>query len=327
MPEKIILDVDTGTDDALAIMLAVTSPELELLACTCVAGNTTVDLTTRNTLFVLETAGRSDIPVAAGAARPLNRRLTTASYFHGPEGLGNVTVKTPSAKPIERFAPEYLVEMANRYQGELVLIATGPLTNVAMALILDPQFGRKLKKLVIMGGTVREGGNVTPVAEANFYNDPEAAKLVFSSGANIVLVGLDVTHRTRLTWGEIGHLDDRKESLSPIAALSLEILRYYTQPYGPEIGAHLHDPLAVGVVIRPDICGTERMQVDIETVSPLARGQSVGYSKSVFDQIVNKGEYDDVVAIRIEHPTNAEVCLQVKADEFVSLFRERLGLI
>jgi len=325
MPQKIILDVDTGTDDALAIMLAVKSPELELLGCTTVAGNHTVDLTTRNTLYVLETAGRPDIPVAMGATRPLTRRLTIATYFHGPEGLADVTVKPPTASAIAQAAPNYLIEMANRYPGELTLIATGPLTNLAIALLLDPHFGRKLKSLVIMGGAVQTKGNITPTAEANFYNDPEAAQVVLQSGANITLVGLDVTHETRLTWGEIAHLDG--QTLDPIPHLSLEVLRFYTQPYGPTVGAHLHDPLAVGVVIWPDLVTTERMQVDIEVSSKLTRGQSVGYSKITVDQLLNKGEYDDAVAIHYEERANCEVCLEVQAAEFVKHFRERLGLL
>ncbi len=325
MPQKIILDVDTGTDDALAIMLAVKSPELELIGCTTVAGNHTVELTTRNTLYVLETAGRPDIPVAKGATHPLTRRLTIATYFHGPEGLADITVTSPKASATAQAAPNFLIEMANRYQGELTLIATGPLTNLAIALLLDPNFGRKLKSLIIMGGAVRTKGNITPTAEANFYNDPEAAQAVMQCGANITLVGLDVTHETRLTWGEIAHLDGQK--LDPIPNLSLEVLRFYTMPYGPTVGAHLHDPLAVGVAIWPELVKTERMQVEVEVSSQLTRGQSVGYSKITVDQLVNKGDYDDAIAIHQEERANCVVCLEVKAAEFVKHFRERLGLV
>jgi purine nucleosidase len=325
MPQKIILDVDTGTDDALAIMLAVKSPELELIGCTTVAGNHTVELTTRNTLYVLETAGRPDVPVAKGAAHPLTRRLTIATYFHGPEGLADITVTSPKGSAIAQAAPSFLIEMANRYPGELTLIATGPLTNLAIALLLDPHFGRKLKSLIIMGGAVRTKGNITPTAEANFYNDPEAAQAVMQCGANITLVGLDVTHETRLTWGEIAHLDG--QTLDSIPHLSLEVLRFYTMPYGPTVGAHLHDPLAVGVAIWPELVTTERMQVEVEATSKLTRGQSVGYSKITVDQLVNKGEYDDAIAIHQEERANCEVCLEVKSAEFVQHFRERLGLI
>ncbi|HEX2914923.1 MAG TPA: nucleoside hydrolase [Chloroflexia bacterium] len=326
MAEKIVLDVDTGVDDALAILLALNSPEVEVLACTTVAGNVTVDQTTLNTLMVLEAAGRSDIPVAKGATRPLARRLTTATYFHGPTGLGRVELPAPTISPVEVDGPHMLLNMANRFAGELTVVAVGPLTNLALALLIDPDFGRKLKRLVIMGGAVRTQGNITPVAEANFYNDPEAAQAVLHCGAPITLVGLDVTHQSVIYWNDIAFLDDHLATLSPTGRLSLELLRFYTQCYGATGGAHLHDPLAVGVVLQPDLVTTERMQVDIETHGRLTRGQSVGYSHLNIDLIEDKGDYDDAIGIRVEHPSNAEVCLEVKADEFVQIFRERLGL-
>ena len=324
---KILMDVDTGVDDALALLLALQSPEVDLVGCTTVAGNVTVDQTTRNTLAVLELAGRDDIPVAKGAARPLVRRLTTATYFHGPLGMGRVELPEPNARPPELAAPKFLIHMAERYNGELTVVATGPLTNLAIALLLDPGFGRKIKKLIIMGGAVRTPGNITPVAEANFYNDPEAAAAVMHCGADITLVGLDVTHQTVVRWREIEHLNEQRDSLTPVTRLSLDLLSYYSLVYGPEVGAHLHDPLAVGVAIRPEVVHTERMQVEIETEGQFTRGQSVGFSSKAIDQLENKGDYDDAVGIRFEHPSNAAVCLQVDAPGFVQLFRERLGLI
>ncbi len=325
-PTKILMDVDTGVDDALALMLALRSPELEMIGCTTVAGNVSVEETTRNTLAVLELAGRADIPVSRGAARPLVRRLTTATYFHGPHGMGQLELPEPTAKPVVPLAPKFLIDMAERYPGELTVIAVGPLTNLAMALLLDPHFGRKLKRLIIMGGAVRTPGNITPVAEANFYNDPEAAQAVMNSGAAITLVGLDVTNLALLRWREIAHLEAQRESLSPIAAASLELLRYYSRVYGVDNGARLHDPLAVGVAIRPELVQTERMQVDVETQGKFTRGQSVGYNQMAVDLVENKGEYDDAIGIRLEHPSNAEVCLQLDVPGFIKMFRERLGL-
>lgn len=323
-PQPIFLDVDTGVDDALAILLALNSPEVNLVGCSAVAGNVTVEQTTRNTLAVLQIAGRSDIPVAKGASRPLSRRLTTATYFHGANGLGNVEIPDSKVGAIATPAPQYLCEVADKYAGELTLIAVGPLTNVAMALLLDPNFGRKLKQLIIMGGVVREPGNITPVAEANIYNDPEAAAVVFASGANITLVGLDVTHRALIRWSEISHL--QKEKLTPSAALALEMLYFYCHPYGEEGGAHLHDPLAVGCAINPAFVQTERMQIEIETQGKLTRGQTVGFTARAIDKLENKGDYDDAVGIVVEHPSNADVCLKVDAAGFVKTFRERLGL-
>jgi purine nucleosidase len=324
--KTVILDVDTGVDDALALLLAVQSPELNLIGCTAVAGNATIEQTTRNTLAVLEIAGRGDIPVASGAARPLNRRLTTATYFHGKNGLGNVEIPDPQALPLETSAPQYLCEMADRYGNDLTVIAVGPLTNLALALALDPQFGRKLGKLIIMGGAVSCPGNITPVAEANFFNDPEAADSVMQSGADIVLVGLDVTHKTVVRWSEISHLEGNTR-LSPASKFALDTLRFYSHPYGEAVGAHLHDPLAVGVAINPVLVTTERMQVAIETAGNLTRGQSVGYKQLAIDEVVNLGDYDDAIGIRLEHPSNAEVCLEVDAPAFVRTFRERLGLV
>ena len=329
-PTKIVLDIDTGIDDALAVWLALNSPEVEVLGCSTVAGNTTVAQATTNTLAVLELGGRADIPVAMGAARPLTRRLTTATHFHGPLGLGHLELPTPKAQPLAISGPQFLVDMANKYEGELTVVATGPLTNLAIALLLDPNWGRKLKRLVIMGGAVHSPGNITAKAEANFHNDPEAAQAVMSCGANdITIVGLDVTLSTIIYWKEIQHLaeEEQQGKLSPVASAAVELLRFYTQPYGQEGGAHLHDPLAVGVVTHPDIVTTERMQVDIETSSPLTRGQSVGYNKIAFDIIENKGDYDDSAGIRVEHPSNVNVCLGVQSAEFVKIFRDRLGLI
>ncbi len=325
---KVLMDVDTGIDDALALWLALASPELELVGCSAVAGNTTVDQATRNTLAVLEVGGRHDIPVAAGAARPLTRRLTTATHFHGPLGLGRIELPAPKTSPVSQLAPLFLLEMARRYAGELTVIATGPLTNLAMALLLDPAWGRHLKRLVIMGGAVRCPGNITPVAEANFYNDPEAAQIVMDCGADITLVGLDVTVPTELRWSEIAHLDqpEKHASLTPVAATALELLRFYSRTHGEDGGAHLHDPLAVGVVTHPELVKTERMQVAVETQGQYSRGQSVGYSKMAVDLIENKGDYDDAIGIRVEHPSNATVCMEVQSAEFVDIFRRRLGL-
>ncbi len=325
-PVKIIMDVDTGIDDALALLLAVRSTELELLACTTVAGNVTVEQTTRNTLAVLELAERSDIPVIRGAARPLVRRLTTATFFHGKDGLGNSNLPEPTMRPLATFAPEYLVKMAAQFTGELTIVAVGPLTNLAMALLLDPHWGRKLKQLIIMGGTVHAPGNVTPVAEANFYNDPEAAQAVINSGANITLVGLDVTSQATLPWAEIAGLLQQEGGLDPVAALCLNMLNFYSHHLEARSQATLHDPLAVAIAACPELVQTQRMLVEIETSGQRTRGQSVGYAKLSVNRIENQGEYDDAVDLIVEHPSNAEVCLQVQAAEFTEMFKARLGL-
>ena len=339
--KKILLDIDTGIDDALAILLAVNSPELELIGCSIVAGNTTVDQGTTNTLAVLEVAGRSDVPVSKGAAHPLVRRLTTATHFHGPRGLGLVELPEPPVGRVAQveklpFGPQFLIEMSQRYAGELTVIATGPLTNLALALILDPHWMRNLERLVIMGGAVRCSGNISPVAEANFYNDPEAAQAVMQGAGStlqtpLTLVGLDVTRKTALGWSLLESKyqeqnETKKETHITSSQLALELLDFYTRSYGIKREALLHDPLAVGIVAQPDLVKTERMQVEVETQGQLTRGQSVGYSQTALDTLENKGEYDDVVGVRFEHPTNADVCIEVKAAEFVDTFRQRLGI-
>ncbi len=327
MPQKIILDIDTGVDDALALLLALASPELEVIGCTTVAGNVTVDLTIRNTLAVLELAGRADIPVAVGAAAPLVRRLTTATYFHGPEGLAHVTLPEPKAKAISQNAPQFLIEQAEKYPGELVVVATAPLTNLALALKLQPEWGRKLKRLIIMGGAVRCPGNVTPAAEANIYNDPEAARIVFESGAHITLVGLDVTTVCGIPSGQLRTLNERRADLSPIAQFTLDVLLYYNETYPPENGAALHDPLAVGVAARPELVRTSRMQIEVEAQGKFTRGMTLGFERWPVEHLEDRGNHDDCVGTGWEYNSNADVCLEVESAAFIEMFRERLGLI
>jgi purine nucleosidase len=326
MPQKVILDIDTGVDDALALLLALASPELEVIGCTTVAGNVTVDLTTRNTLAVLELAGRTDIPVAMGAAAPLVRRLTTATYFHGPEGLAHVELPRPKISALPQTAPQFLIEQADKYPGELVVIATAPLTNLALTLKMQPEWGRSLQKLVIMGGAVRCPGNVTPAAEANIYNDPEAARIVFESGAHITLVGLDVTMKCGIPASQVRKLAEERERLSPIARFALDTLLYYNETYPPETGAALHDPLAVGVVANPALVRTERMQVEVETQGKITRGMTLGGNGWPHERLEDRGSYDDCVGVGWEYSSNAEVCLEVDSSAFITMFRQRLGL-
>lgn len=326
MRQKIILDIDTGVDDALALLLALDSPELELIGCTTVAGNVTVDLTTRNTLAVLELAGRADVPVAVGAAAPLVRRLTTGTYFHGSEGLARVNLPEPKTKPIAKSAPQFLIEQAEKHSGELVVVATAPLTNLAMALKMRPDWGRLVKRLVIMGGAVRCPGNVTPAAEANIYNDPEAARIVFESGAHITLVGLDVTTACGLPSGQLKELAEKRERLSPVAQFALDLLLYYNETYPPENGAALHDPLAVAIAARPELAHMRRMQIEVETQGKFTRGMTLGFERWPTERLEDRGDHDDCVGVGFEYNSNTEVCLEVESAAFIQMFRQRLGL-
>lgn len=327
MRQKIILDVDTGVDDALALLLALDSPELELIGCTTVAGNVTLDLVTRNTLQVLELAGRSDIPVAMGAAAPLVRRLTTATYFHGQEGLGEVVLPEPKSKAIGKTAAQFLIEQADKHPGELTIVATAPLTNLAMALKLRPDWGRNLRRIVIMGGAVHCPGNITPAAEANIHNDPEAARVVFDSGAHITLVGLDVTNVCGLPAKDLASVYVKRDQLSPVAQFSLNLLEYYNKTYPPESGAALHDPLAVAVAARPELVRTERMQIEVETQGKFTRGMTLGFGRWPVERLEDRGDHDDCVGVGYEYNSNADVCLGVETTAFLEMFRQRLGLV
>ena len=195
MARKVILDVDTGIDDALALLLAANSPEIEILGVTCVAGNVTLDHVTRNTLAVLELAGCT-VPVAVGARKPLMAPLRTATYFHGSNGIADIQLPSPRQAPVDEDASSFLIRMTRQFPGEVVVVAVGPLTNVALAILRDPDFAGNVGSLVLMGGAVAYPGNVAAAAEANFANDPEAAEAVVTSGAPIQLVDLGVTSTT-----------------------------------------------------------------------------------------------------------------------------------
>src|SRR5438105_14239409 len=190
-PFRVIIDTDPGVDDALALLLAMRSPELKIEAITPVAGNVPLELTLPNALRMVEIAGRTDIPVAAGASAPLLRRLVTAAYAHGENGLGGAVFPEPKLKPADQPAAEFIRTTVRKHPNELTLITVGPLTNVASALSLDTELARLIPRIVMMGGSL-SGGNITPAAEFNVYVDPEAARIVFQSGVPITMVGLDV---------------------------------------------------------------------------------------------------------------------------------------
>uniref|UniRef100_A0A2P2KMX1 Uncharacterized protein MANES_05G207000 n=1 Tax=Rhizophora mucronata TaxID=61149 RepID=A0A2P2KMX1_RHIMU len=200
-PRKIIIDTDPGIDDAMAIFLALRSPEVEVIGLTTVFGNVYTTLSTRNALHLLEVAGRTDIPVAEGSHVTITKgtKLHVADFVHGADGLGNQNFPPPSGKPIEQSAATFLVEQANLHPGKVTVVALGPLTNIALAIELDPAFAKKIEQIVLLGGAFAVNGNVNPAAEANIFGDPDAADLVFTSGADILAVGINVTHQVVMT--------------------------------------------------------------------------------------------------------------------------------
>jgi inosine-uridine nucleoside N-ribohydrolase len=328
-PLPTVLDVDTGIDDALALLLALRSPELDVLGIGCVAGNVTLDQVVRNTLGVLAVAGRADVPVAPGAARPLLRRLTTATFFHGEDGIGGVPLPAVAGAPAAETAAAMLCRLARAHEGELNLVAVGPLTNVALACRLDPAFPSRLRRLVVMGGAAGVTGNVTPAAEANFYNDPEAAAVVFESGARLTMVGLDVTlqaiFEARRYHLLAEHIPARGDAVARFAYAILE--RYLAADLAAGLeGSPLHDPLAVAALTSPALLGTRALRVEIETQGRFTAGQSVVNLAGVVEKLEDRGDHDDVGGLDRPAP-NCEVALELDTPAFVELFCRRLGLL
>lgn len=271
--KRIILDCDPGHDDAIAIMLACASEELEVLGLTTVAGNQTGEKTLQNALRIL-TLIKEDLPVAAGFDKPLLRELVTAPEIHGETGLDGAELPDPNIKPLAIHAVEFIIKNLLAAEDQIYLVATGPLTNIAGAIMLMPKIKEKIKKIVLMGGGIHDS-NVTPAAEFNIYVDPEAAKIVFESGIPITMVGLDATNKALFTDEDISQLEKLGGKISTVTA---QLLRYYSERVKSTVrisGAPLHDPLAVAAVIDPNILETVSLHVDVETQGEFTRGATV----------------------------------------------------
>jgi purine nucleosidase len=276
-PVRVIIDTDPGVDDALALLLAMRSPELKIEAITPVAGNVPLDLTLPNALRLVEIAGRTDIRVSAGARAPLMRRLVTATYVHGENGLGGVVFPDPTTKPVVTPAAEIIREIVRQHPGEVTLITLGPLTNIATALNSDPDLATMVRGLVMMGGSL-SGGNITPAAEFNVYVDPEAARIVFQSGIPITMVGLDVTRKTSLTEEHVRTLEAAQNPVSQAAAKIGRNSINHNRERGYLVGPNMHDSLAVAAFLDPSIVKLQDYYVDVETTGELTAGETLGYS-------------------------------------------------
>jgi inosine-uridine nucleoside N-ribohydrolase len=299
----IVIDCDPGHDDAIAILLALASPEVELVAVTTVAGNQTLEKTTRNALKVLELAGRADVPVAAGAERPLRRELRTAAHVHGESGLDGPDLPDPTAAPVAAHAADLLAELL---RPGVVLVPTGPLTNVALLLERHPGVTGRLERIAWMGGAIGEG-NVTPAAEFNAFVDPEAAAVVFGSGIEVTMIGLDVTHKALFTRAHADRLRGAGKAGRAVAELSDFFQRFHESRYGFD-GSPIHDALAVAVVIDPSLVETVECNVSIETASELCDGRTV----------VDRWHVTGL-------PPNAKVGIDVDAERFLELLVERIS--
>ena len=271
MPRKVIIDCDPGHDDALAIMLAAANPEVELLAITTVAGNQTLELTTLNARRVCTAAGIAGVPIAAGCDRPLLRELVTAADVHGASGLDGVDWPEPRVGVESAHAVDLIVELVMAAPGEVTLVPTAPLTNVALALRREPRIATAVREVVLMGGSFTRG-NVTPAAEFNVYVDPEAAAVVFAAGWPLTMVGLDLTHQARVTPEVLSRI----EALgTPLANAVAQLMRFYGRRSTAEGGPPLHDPCAVARVIDPGVMTCRDAFVAVETEGRWTRGMTV----------------------------------------------------
>ena len=342
-PVRLILDVDTGIDDSLALLYASASPEVDLVAVTCVAGNVDARQVAINTLAVLELAGRGDVEVALGRETPLVRTLETTPETHGPRGLGYAELPPAAAGLSKRHAVDVLIEEARRSPGELTLVTLGPLTNLAVAVLREPELPRLFRRYVLMGGAYRSPGNTAPTTEWNINVDPDAAKVVFSawsaaraadpSVGRPIALGLDVTERAKITpehivalarragstpddslalaRGEDPMLASRSVASNPIVRFVADALRFYMEfhsRYDGFYGAFIHDPLAVAAALDPSLVRTEALAVDIELGGTLTTGETVTDWRRVW-----------------KRPPNIDVAVEADATEFLARFVDRVG--
>jgi purine nucleosidase len=307
--QPIIIDTDPGQDDAVAIMLALASPELEVLGITAVAGNVPLSLTEVNARKVCELAGRPDVKVHSGSSRPLIRDLVTAEHVHGKTGLDGPELPEPQMKLQEQHAVDFIVEtLMEREPGTVTLCPLGPLTNIALALIREPKIASRIKQIVLMGGGFFEGGNITPTAEFNVYVDPHAADVVLRSGVPIVMMPLDVTHKALTTRKRV---DAIRNLGTRVGEATAEMLVFYErfdeEKYGSD-GGPLHDPCVIAWLLKPELFAGRTCNVMVETASELTLGMTVADWWGVTDR-----------------PANATFMRDIDHEGFFQLLTERLG--
>jgi purine nucleosidase len=306
---KIVIDTDPGQDDAVAILLALASPELDVLGITAVAGNVPLRLTQLNARKICELAGRPQTKVFAGAIRPMVRRLVTAEEVHGKTGLDGPDLPEPQMPLQEQHAVDFIVEtLMAEEAGSVTLCTLGPLTNVGLALVREPRIAGRIREIVMMGGGFFEGGNVTPAAEFNIYVDPHAADLVFGSGIPITMMPLDVTHKALTTTRRV---ETFRRLATPVGIATAQMLEFFERfdegKYGTD-GGPLHDPCVVAWLLKPELFSGRHVNVSVETASELTMGMTVvdwwGVTK---------------------RPKNAQVMRDIDADGYFALLTERLG--
>lgn len=319
---KVIFDTDPGTDDAIALMLALNSPELDVRAITVVPGNVTAQQGLENALRMVSLANRCDIPIAGGAQHPLFQKLITAEFWHGKNGLANVELPPSKCKVDGRFGPDLIIQMVHASPHEITLVPVGPLTNIALAVLKDPSIVPLVKEVVIMGGSIT-GGNVNAAAEANIYNDPEAAQIVFQAGWPLTMVGLDVGDKTLFSRK---HLAQLRQTHGPINDFMVQVTGFLVdlaEKFG-EGGTPMYDPLAVGVAIDATLVKAPEMHVDVETRGDFTRGETVANRRGYVERNVLRGDRYIIEGADKVVP-NAKVCVDVDAERFLQLFISRIS--
>ncbi len=307
---KIIIDTDPGQDDAVAILLALASPEeIDVLGITAVAGNVPLSLTEKNARKICELAGKPDVKVFAGCKGPMNGTLVTAEHVHGDNGLNGPDMPEPTMPLQDQDAIDFIIDtLRSEPAGTVTLCPLGPLTNIATAFEKAPDIVEKVQEIVLMGGAYFEVGNVTPAAEFNIYVDPKAADIVFKSGVGIVVMPLDVTHKALTTKPRVDAFRALGTETGIATAEMLDFFeRYDVEKYGSK-GAPLHDPCVIAYLINPELFSGRHINVEIETTSPLTMGMTVADWWGITDR-----------------PANAMFMGDLDADGFFDLLTERLG--
>lgn len=306
-PRRILLDTDPGIDDALAILLALASPEVQLEAITVAPGNCTTAQGVENALRVLDLAGASDIPVAAGVETPLIQPLLTAPETHGDTGLGYAKLPPTNRKPASQHAVDLLIERILAAPGEITLVAVAPLTNLALAVRREPRIVPAVREVIVMGGALRHQGNSTPLAEFNTHVDPHAAHIVYHAGWPLTLVPLDVTYQCILTATDVARLLEQGSAIPRFVA---DATRFYMEYHDEEQGIDgcaINDPLALALVFQPDLVVTRPLYVTVDLQSELSLGKTVADFYRVW-----------------QRPPNMQVALEVDAHRFIDFFLARL---
>ncbi len=322
-PKKVIIDTDPGTDDAIAILLALNSPELDVRALTVVPGNVTAEQGLKNALTLASLANRCDIAIAGGAQHPLFQKLITAEFWHGANGLADVPTPPSNCKADARFGPDLIIQLIHENPHQITLVPIGPLTNIALALLKDPSIVPLVKEVILMGGSIC-GGNVNAAAEANIYNDPEAAQIVFQAGWPLTMVGLDVGDKTLYGHAQLDQLAKTHGPQNDFLVSVFQFLLGLEVKYGSGGGTPMYDPLAVAQAIDATLLVTQPMHVDVETRGDFTRGETVANRRGAIERNVLHGDRYIIEGLDVVQP-NAKVAVGVDPEKFFRLLNSRIA--